>query len=144
MTAARGAYALAVRLARGARLPIAGLGAPSLPAGLYLYAGSAWGPGGIAARLGRHLRRPETRHWHIDHLVAAGAVEDALAFPGGRECEIVARARGLPGAGIPVPGFGASDCRVCPAHLLSVDRALVRRLETRDSRRVPASGGFQG
>jgi Uri superfamily endonuclease len=29
----------------------------SLPAGRYLYAGSAHGPGGLRARLARHLRR---------------------------------------------------------------------------------------
>lgn len=42
-----GAYLLVVRLGRVRRLAIARLGAPRLAAGLYLYAGSARGPGGI-------------------------------------------------------------------------------------------------
>ena len=53
----RGAYALVLRLAHETRLDIATLGRPLLPAGLYLYAGSAWGPGGIRARVRRHLRQ---------------------------------------------------------------------------------------
>ncbi|MCY4547764.1 MAG: hypothetical protein OXC28_05300 [Defluviicoccus sp.] len=46
---APGAYALILRLARETRLDIRTLGRPVLPAGLYLYAGSARGPGGIRA-----------------------------------------------------------------------------------------------
>ena len=125
LPADRGAYALVLRLARDTRLDIATLGRPVLPAGLYLYAGSAWGPGGIRARAGRHLRRSRARVWHIDHLTAA--IEQVVAFPDARECEIadfvVAR-----GAHVPIPGFGASDCRSCEAHLLAVEPDLVQLL----------------
>ena len=120
-----GAYALVLRLARDARLDIATLGRPVLPAGLYLYAGSAWGPGGIRARMRRHLRQGKARVWHIDHLTEMAAAEDVIAFSGGQECAIVAAAAG---ARVPVPGFGASDCRRCEAHLLAVDRARVDML----------------
>ena len=123
-----------VALERPARLAIARLGTPRLPAGLYLYAGSAWGPGGIGARLGRHLRGGGKRHWHIDHLIATGTIEATIAFPGARECTIVAFALTDGAAGVPIPGFGTSDCRTCPAHLLAVDHALVRALQNRDSR----------
>ena len=107
---------------------------PTLPAGQYLYAGSAWGPGGIRARLGRHQRPGNKRHWHIDHLIAVGTIETTIAFPGARECEIVAFSLAAGAAGVPVPGFGASDCRICPSHLLAVEPALVRALQNRDSR----------
>ena len=127
LPADRGAYALVMRLARGTRLDIATLGRPVLPAGLYLYAGSARGSGGIRARVGRHLRHPKARVWHIDHLTEAAAVERVVAFPGARECAVadfvVAR-----GAQAPVPGFGASDCRRCEAHLLAVEPDLVQVL----------------
>lgn len=127
LPADRGAYALVLPLARDTRLDIAALGRPVLPAGLYLYAGSAWGPGGIRARVARHLRRGKALVWHIDRLTEAAAVERVVAFPGARECEIadfvVAR-----GAQVPVPGFGASDCRSCEAHLLAVEPDLVRVL----------------
>ena len=126
---ASGAYALVLRLARAMRLDIATLGRPVLPPGLYLYAGSAWGPGGIRARVGRHLRHPKARVWHIDHLTEAAPVEDVIAFPGARECAIVAA---LPGAGVPAPRFGASDCRRCEAHLLAVDPGVVDALASVD------------
>jgi Uri superfamily endonuclease len=39
-----------------------------LPAGRYLYCGSAKGPGGLKARLSRHMRRGKSVRWHIDRL----------------------------------------------------------------------------
>lgn len=119
---APGAYALILRLARETRLDIASLDRPALPIGLYLYAGSAWGPGGIRARVGRHLRRGKARVWHVDHLTEVAAIEDVVAFPGGRECAIVAAATG---ASVPIVRFGASDCRRCEAHLLAVEPEIV-------------------
>ena len=131
LPANRGAYALILRLARDRSLDIATLGRPVLPAGLYLYAGSAWGPGGIRARVGRHLRHPKARVWHIDHLTEAAEIDRALAFPGATECAI-ADFVVVRGAQVPVPGFGASDCRRCEAHLLAVRPALVKAFEETD------------
>ena len=37
----------------------------------------------------------------------------------GEECNLVERLAGA-GASAPIPGFGGSDCRTCPAHLLAV------------------------
>ena len=119
-----GAYALVLRLARETRLDIATLGQPLLPAGLYLYAGSAWGPGGIRARVGRHLRHHKAWVWHVDRLTEAAAVEKVIAFPGNRECAIADFALAQ-GARVPILRFGASDCRACQAHLLAVDQDLV-------------------
>ncbi len=124
---APGAYALILRLARDTRLDIQTLGRPVLPAGLYLYAGSARGPGGIRARVGRHLRQPKAAVWHVDRLTEAAQVEDVVAYPGGRECTIADFALAH-GARVPVPRFGASDCRTCEAHLLTVDPSLVDAL----------------
>ena len=112
-----GAYALTFRLDAETVLPIARLGFPALASGLYVYAGSARGPGGIAARVARHLRAEKTPHWHVDHLSARADCVDVQAFPGGRECDVVSALLAA-GAVAPVPGFGSSDCRVCPAHLL--------------------------
>ena len=41
-----------------------------LAPGCYVYAGSARGPGGIRARVRRHLRPDKTPHWHIDQVTA--------------------------------------------------------------------------
>lgn len=131
LTAAPGAYVLVVALPAPLALPVASLspGGPPvvLAPGTYAYCGSANGPGGIRARVGRHLRAGKRMRWHIDHLTGAGRVRAILAEPGGSECRLFARLRAMPGAGVPVPGFGSSDCRRCPAHLLSLPAAFDAR-----------------
>ncbi|MDP6787263.1 MAG: DUF123 domain-containing protein [Rhodospirillales bacterium] len=119
-----GAYALLIEVSRPFAPPIRRLAKPSLPAGRYLYVGSANGPGGIRARVRRHLRRGKKRHWHVDHLTKAFGVSAAVTVAGGDECAILALARRWPGVGVPVLGFGSSDCRRCPAHLVSLPDAL--------------------
>ena len=113
---APGAYLLLVTL--GAALPVALPGRPPcvLAPGRYVYAGSARGPGGLRARLGRHLRRGKTPHWHIDALTEAATVEGAWVLPGGDECALASGLAHLP---VPMPGFGSSDCRRCASHLLA-------------------------
>jgi Uri superfamily endonuclease len=119
-----GAYILDLVLRRRAILAIAALGRPSLAPGRYFYAGSAWGPGGIRARVGRHLKRDKARRWHIDHLRARARVRAVVALPGARECDLVEILRALAELTVPVPGFGSSDCRRCPAHLLAAPTDL--------------------
>ncbi len=120
---AAGAYALVLDLARPAAVSVRGARLV-LPAGRYLYAGSARGPGGIRARAARHLRRPARPHWHIDQLTREARPTSVLALPGGDECAIVRRLLRCPGVAAPVPGFGSSDCRTCPAHLLALPAAM--------------------
>ena len=112
-----GAYALTFRLDAPVTLPIATLKNPMLGAGTYVYAGSAFGPGGIRARVSRHLRTGKKPHWHIDHLSSHAVCIDVQTYPDRRECALVAEMLAA-GADVPVPGFGSSDCRGCPAHLV--------------------------
>lgn len=112
-----GAYALYFRIDDRITLPIARLNDPVLEPGTYVYAGSAFGPGGIRARVGRHLRADKKPHWHIDHLSARVACVEVRTYPGGRECSLVAMLIS-DGAVVPVAGFGSSDCRDCAAHLV--------------------------
>ena len=123
-----GAYALLISLTRRTRLEISTLNEPVLAAGRYVYCGSARGPGGLAARVGRHLRRDKKRHWHVDHLTDAGRVLDVCCLADcladcldrGGECAMVRSLRQIPGVTVPVMGFGSSDCGRCAAHLLKV------------------------
>lgn len=115
-----GAYALLLRLTEPVEAPARAFPSAILAPGTYLYAGSAWGPGGIRARVLRHARRGKARHWHIDSLTEVADLVGVLAFPGGRECGLIERARALRGTSVPIPGFGSSDCRSCAAHLLAV------------------------
>jgi len=117
LPAGPGAYALTFHVDTPIALAIATLGDPVLKSGHYVYAGSAFGPGGIRARVGRHLRADKKPHWHIDHLSSRAACIDVKTYPGGRECSLVA-ALLASGATIPLPGFGSSDCRGCEAHLV--------------------------
>ena len=115
-----GAYAIGVRLRKALTFQSGRFAGQRLARGLYLYCGSAYGPGGLAARVGRHLKRGKTLRWHIDHLTEAGDITGALLAPGGRECDLAGRIAGHPDSGIPIIGFGSSDCRTCQSHLLSV------------------------
>lgn len=112
---APGAYVLLLRLDAPLRVA-AGKREAVLAPGRYLYCGSAKGPGGLKARLARHMRRERRPHWHVDQLTGAGAgaVEGAWIEAGGDECALNARLEPLPA---PLEGFGASDCSRCRAHL---------------------------
>ena len=116
-----GSYALHLLLPQAARLRVGRLGWCDFAAGHYVYAGSALGPGGLRARLGRHLRGGSRLHWHIDTLRAVCQVSGYYFEPGSQplECTWSRRIAGLGCVSVPVPGFGASDCRSgCAAHLV--------------------------
>jgi Uri superfamily endonuclease len=116
--AAAGAYALLVRLHRPLRPGISAFGDPILRPGAYIYCGSAYGSGGLAARVARHLRSGKPLRWHIDRLTEAGRIAGVAVRVGGYECDLL-DALIADGATIPIPGFGSSDCRRCPAHLVA-------------------------
>lgn len=122
-TGAQGTYALLFELDNPLAISVGKLGEFLLPAGKLIYVGSALGPGGLAARLRRHLRPDKPLHWHIDSLTAVltPTVWRIDASGGRLECAWVRELLALPGASVPIPGFGSSDCREgCPAHLLAL------------------------
>ncbi len=113
-----GTYVLALHLPAPISIPVGRLGTFDFPPGFYLYVGSARGPGGLAGRIARHLRHPKPLRWHVDFL-RAHARPVAVWWAEGEERAECAWAHALarmPGGTVPVPRFGASDCR-CPAHL---------------------------
>lgn len=95
----------------------------TLPSGNYVYVGSARQPGGIRARCRRHLTRGKVRRWHIDWITEEATTVRAAAMVSAQECAILGTLLAMPGMSVPVPGFGSSDCRSCPAHFLSVRAA---------------------
>ncbi|MHA1523986.1 MAG: GIY-YIG nuclease family protein [Alphaproteobacteria bacterium] len=114
--AAPGAYGLVLFLER--KIVLRG-GRGNLPKGAYVYAGSAYGPGGMGARLARHLGRPKTLHWHIDQLTAIATEKLGFPAPGGNECDIIQRLLDTGEFDVPIAKFGATDCRTCTSHLLA-------------------------
>lgn len=116
-----GTYVVWLRVAEPLAVSVGRLGRWALAPGDYAYVGSARGPGGLRARLARHLRPTKTLHWHIDALTAIvpiAAIWLVVAVER-LECQWAAVMLGTAGVTVPVPGFGASDCH-CRAHLLSV------------------------
>jgi Uri superfamily endonuclease len=122
-----GTYVLFVQVNEPVTLSVGRLGTVNFTVGLYAYVGSAHGPGGVRARVGRHLRADKTRHWHIDALTAAAPIIAVwyTASPARLECKWAAACATLPGVTVPVPGFGSSDC-TCRAHLFQVTDAAVQ------------------
>jgi Uri superfamily endonuclease len=66
---AKGTYVLIAFVAQMKRLRIGRLGTYDLVPGYYAYVGSAFGPGGLCARIGHHLESTAAPHWHIDYLL---------------------------------------------------------------------------
>jgi Uri superfamily endonuclease len=121
---AKGVYALILRLDRDRHIQIGRLGRFRFSAGAYVYVGSAWGPGGLAARISRHLRADKTCRWHIDYLCLHATITQVWAGRCRPEQEhLWARVfGGFINTAVPAKKFGSSDCR-CPAHLFRLPKA---------------------
>lgn len=133
LPASPGSYALQLRLAQPVRLAVGRLGVFDFLAGEYLYLGSARGPGGLRARIQHHARIADRPHWHLDFLRSAASLLGGWysTLPGALECAWSQALVTMPEVAVPVPGFGAADCRRgCPAHLVwfgvEMDRGAVR------------------
>jgi Uri superfamily endonuclease len=116
-----GTYALLMQLQEPVTVQVGRLGQRVFPALTYVYAGSAHGPGGLRARVTRHLNGHGIRHWHIDFLRAYASIS-AVCFavtPEPLECIWSHVLANLEHACIPVSGFGSSDCQNgCRSHLI--------------------------
>ncbi len=107
-----GTYVIVMHARRDAKLVVGRLGSVQLPRGYYLYVGSAFGSGGLRARVLRHCRREKKVRWHIDYLRSHVDVIEVwyTQDPKRREqcwTELLARS----GLSQPIPGFGSSDSR---------------------------------
>jgi len=112
-----GSYVLLMWSGVETEVEVGRLGRFLFPAGHYAYCGSALN--GLEARLARHARRVKKCHWHVDYLLPRLELVDAWTLVSDKrlECLFGRILRELPGAAVPVRGFGSSDCR-CPAHLV--------------------------
>lgn len=114
----KGAYALLLRLDDPLDLSFRKTRTSRIEPGWFVYCGSANGPGGLRARLRRHVRRDKRLHWHVDQLTIAAAEIVSIPVPGGDECDLVERLLRQTGFDIAVRDFGNSDCTSCQSHLL--------------------------
>ncbi len=116
-----GSYQLSISVRRPVSILVGSLGEVTFAAGDYVYTGSAMR--NLAARVARHQKTSKKLRWHIDYLLNDPEVwiTDIGIFPSENreECDrnlaLIAS-----GATVPVPRFGSSDCRRCPAHLVAL------------------------
>ncbi len=107
----KGTYVLIAQVVQMKCLEIGSLGKFDLVPGFYAYVGSAFGSGGLHARIGHHLESTAEPHWHIDYLLQiATPIEVWFTTVEGKLehhwAELMERA---PGFRVPIPRFGSSD-----------------------------------
>ena len=115
-----GTYALILRSSLSAEIQIGRWGCLHVKPGYYAYVGSAFGPGGVQARVARHFRKGKRRHWHIDYLSEAiDPVRAWYSYAPFRLEHDWARAFDQMADTSCVKGFGCSDCS-CNGHLFAM------------------------
>lgn len=110
----KGTYILVLYMGKGRFTQIGRLGRIRFKKGWYTYVGSAFGPGGLMARIKHHAMPKTTFHWHMDYL-EADIREIWISGPGARLEHEWADFLNKTAADN-IPGFGCSDCR-CASHL---------------------------
>jgi Uri superfamily endonuclease len=112
-----GTYALILQSEKRSRIQVGRWREIGVDPGYYIYVGSAFGPGGVRARVTRHCRKTKTSHWHIDYLREVMKVLGAwISYEPDRLehrwaqtlCSVEGVAK--------VPGAGCTDCD-CQSHL---------------------------
>ena len=96
---------------------VGSLGLIKFKKGRYVYVGSAKGPGGIKARIKRHLSKNKRLWWHIDYFtVNPSVVIEAIIII--NKCGEKQVAQGLINK-LPsyIKGFGSSDDKLVKSHL---------------------------
>jgi Uri superfamily endonuclease len=107
----KGTYVLIASVPRMKRIGIGQLGEFDIVPGFYAYVGSAFGFGGLHARLGHHLQSTASPHWHIDYLLQAAEPVEVWYATASQKLEhhwadFLEKA---PQFRIPIPRFGSSD-----------------------------------
>ncbi len=76
----KGTYILVIEVVNDINIKIGCLGKRKLERGVYVYIGSARGPGGLKARIYRHLKLNKRIKWHIDYLTVNPKVRIKAVF----------------------------------------------------------------
>lgn len=112
-----GTYLLVLHAAREASIMVGRLGQVRLARGYYFYVGSAFGPGGVRARVRHHHGISTRPHWHLDYLRPALHLQeiwysiDSVRWEHSWASCLYYTMQ----MHVPLAGLGASDCR-CQSH----------------------------
>lgn len=123
MDAKAGTYALVLRSDTSEVVPVGRWGTMNMRPGCYIYVGSAFGSGGVLARVVRHCRKIKSKkHWHIDYLREVTTLAAVwYSHKPSRLEHRWAEALSKWSETSPVKGFGCSDCR-CESHLFFTEK----------------------
>ena len=107
----KGTYVLVASVPQMKRIGIGRLGEFEIVPGFYAYVGSAFGSGGLRARIGHHLESAASPHWHIDYLLQVAEPVEVWYATAAQKlehhwAEFMEKA---PQFRIPIPRFGSSD-----------------------------------
>ena len=118
MTSQPGTYVLIFSACQKGQPQIGRRGTLDLQPGFYIYVGSAFGPGGLKARIAHHCKKNFRPHWHIDYLDPFLELSEIwyTYHPVQREHQWAQIIENTRGTSVPLDGFGSSDCR-CKSHL---------------------------
>jgi len=113
-----GTYILCLQLKQPTKIAIGKLGIFDFKEGFYFYVGSAFGPGGIQARCGHHIKISTRPRWHIDYLRQHCDLQHIIYSDEHQQLEHqwAHFASSINSIETPIAGFGSSDCR-CLSHL---------------------------
>ena len=113
-----GTYALILESKKDFATQVGKLGRFIGKPGYYIYIGSAFGLGGMEARLNHHRKLSLNPRWHIDYIRGYLALKEIWLTHDTEKREhdwaniLIAMSNTV----IPYADFGASDC-TCPTHL---------------------------
>ncbi len=107
----KGTYVLIASVPQMKRIEIGQLGKFDIVPGFYAYVGSAFGAGGLCARISHHLESTASPHWHIDYLLQVAEPVEVWYSIANRKLEhhwadLLEKASQFR---IPIPRFGSSD-----------------------------------
>ncbi len=113
-----GTYALIMETEASKAIPIGKHGNLTIRPGFYVYIGSAFGPGGVWARVSHHKKIQPSPRWHIDYLRKyVGLIEFWYSLDiQKREHQWAGLLEKQCSTTVPMAGFGSSDCH-CTSHL---------------------------
>lgn len=100
-----------LHVSRLKRMAIGRLGTFDIWPGFHVYVGSAFGAGGLRARVAHHLEAVATPHWHIDYLMGLATLLEVWYAVSDRKLErdwadlLKKESR----FSCPIPRFGSSD-----------------------------------
>ena len=102
---------LIASVAQTKRLEGGSLGRQDILPGFYLYVGSAFGAGGLRARIGHHLESTADPHWHIDYLLTAAQPVEVWFTTANTKLERhwADLLQNAPQFHVPIARFGSSD-----------------------------------